>query len=177
MLVSVIGPALRREAISLRPAAVVPHRVPAIVCAERKSRWRRLFQRGDGKVEEAGAAPAAVEMLAPAAEEAAPVEASLIARADKLHAANQPEELFALLEGADVSDVELAWRVARCYHDVAEESVDDDARRERLIREGLAIAEVALEENPGYGPVTKWVAILLGRLGDFLPTKEKVGQL
>ena len=39
---------------------------------------------------------------------------------------------------------------------------------------GLAIAEGALAESPSDGLCHKWVGILLGELGSFLPTKEKV---
>ena len=105
------------------------------------------------------------------AAEAAP--ASLIETADELHASKQVSELFALLKSADASDDELAWRIARAHHDMAEESVDDPARREQLLRDGLAIAE-ASKSRCGSGPALKWYGIILGRMGDFLPTKEKV---
>ena len=104
-------------------------------------------------------------------------EAALIAKADELHAASDVDALFALLEGADTSDDEIAWRVARAHHDKAEDSAEvagDAARREQLLRDGLAIAEAAKDAS-GSGYSLKWYAILLGRLGDFLPTKEKVG--
>jgi hypothetical protein len=64
-----------------------------------------------------------------------PAAPTLVAKADALHAAKQVTELFALLEDADASDDELAWRIARAHHDMAEESVGDQARREKLLRE------------------------------------------
>ena len=82
----------------------------------------------------------------------------LISKADALHAENKPEELFAALEGADTTDVELAWRVCRAHHDVAEELVNDPARREQLLRDGLALAEATLKSSPDNGPVLKWYA-------------------
>ena len=99
--------------------------------------------------------------------------AAVIERADALHAESKVNELFELLSGADSSDDELAWRIARAHHDLAEENVSDPARREQLLRDGLAIAE-ASKNRCNSGPALKWYAILLGRLGDFLPTKEKV---
>ena len=105
------------------------------------------------------------------------VDLALIARADELHAASDVDALFALLEGADASDDELAWRIARAHHDKAEDSAEvagNAALKEKLLRAGLAIAETAKEAS-GSGYSLKWYAILLGRLGDFLPTKEKVG--
>ena len=105
---------------------------------------------------------------------AAPKEESLIDRADALHAAKDVQALFDLLSGEDPkSDDEIAWRMARAHHDLAEEIVGDDARKEQLVRDGLAIAEAAKDAS-GSGFSLKWYAILLGRLGDFLPTKEKV---
>ena len=103
--------------------------------------------------------------------------AELIARADELHAASEVDALFELLEGADAADDELAWRMARAYHDKAEDSAEvagNAALKEKLLREGLALAEAAKDAS-GSGYSLKWYAILLGRLGDFLPTKEKVG--
>ena len=44
-----------------------------------------------------------------------------------------------------------------------------------MLRDGLAIAEGLKDGRRGGGYALKWYAILLGRLGDFLPTKEKVG--
>ena len=121
------------------------------------------------------AAPVAAEPSAPPPGD--DEKTALIARADELHAANEVDALFSLLEGADVNDDDLAWRVARAHHDKAEESEEaaqDAALKERLLRTGLAIAE-ASKDKTGSGYALKWYAILLGRLGDFLPTKEKVG--
>ncbi len=98
---------------------------------------------------------------------------SFVAEADALHAGKQVAELFALLKDADTDDDELAWRAARAHHDMAEESVGDPARREQLLRDGLAIAK-ASKERCGSGLALKWYAILLGRLGDFLPKEEKI---
>ena len=103
----------------------------------------------------------------------------LVEEADALHAVKNIDALFALLVGADATDHELAWRIARAHHDKAEELTGDDVRREQLLREGLAIAEASKERSAGtstahHGYALKWYAILLGRLGDFLPTKEKV---
>jgi tetratricopeptide (TPR) repeat protein len=101
-------------------------------------------------------------------------DAALLQKADALHAGSRVEELFDCLSGEDRADDELAWRMARAYHDKAEETVDDDSKREALLREGLTIADES-RQRCGSGPSLKWYAILLGRLGDFLPTKEKVG--
>ena len=132
--------------------------------------------------QEAAAAAAAEEAAAitAAAQEAAeePAEEDLITRADALHASNSVDELFDLLKDADTKDDEIAWRLARAYHDKAEDSEEaakDRALKEKLLRDGLAVAEGLKDGRRGGGYALKWYAILLGRLGDFLPTKEKVG--
>ena len=129
----------------------------------------RLFGKKESSSDIAEASPIAMEMA-----ESLSSEVGIIEQADALHAANNVDELFALLSTADTSDDDIAWRVARAYHDKAEDTVGDDATRERLLREGLAIADAARQRTES-GYALKWYAILLGRLGDFLPTKEKVG--
>ena len=129
-----------------------------------------LFGFGKKAKDEAVAAKSTATAVAVVEPPAAP---TLVAKADALHAAKQVTELFALLEDADASDDELAWRIARAHHDMAEESVGDQARREKLLRDGLAIAK-ASKERCNSGLALKWYAILLGRLGDFLPKEEKI---
>lgn len=100
---------------------------------------------------------------------------SVIEQADELHKRNDPAGCLELLRGAAdgvKNEDEVAWRMARAFHDAAEEC-GDKAEREGLLREGLDIASRTMERS-GSGSATKWYAILLGRLGDFLPTKEKV---
>ena len=99
---------------------------------------------------------------------------AVIERADDLHADNQVDALFELLADVDTSDDDLAWRYARAHHDKAEEIVGDDKTKEKLLRDGLAAAEACKDRSASNGYALKWYAILLGRLGDFLPTKEKV---
>ena len=100
---------------------------------------------------------------------------SIAEDSDALHASNQIDALFEMLVSADATDDELAWRIARAHHDKAEELPSEDKQREKLLREGLAVAEASMERTGGSnGYALKWYAILLGRLGDFLPTKEKV---
>jgi hypothetical protein len=65
---------------------------------------------------------------------------------DSLHASKRFEELFNLLEARDDSDhLALAWRFARAHHDLADSlPAVEKARKEQLIRAGLAVAEDAL---------------------------------
>lgn len=102
---------------------------------------------------------------------------ALLARADSLHHEKRFAALFDLVEpmaAAQPTNVDLAWRSARAHHDLAGE-LSDATRREQLLRDGLVIAERALGHHPHEGLCHKWVGILLGAVGEFLPTKEKVG--
>lgn len=99
-------------------------------------------------------------------------KSNLVKVTDELHEKNDVNAYFDMLVTADESDSDIAWRMARAYHDKAMET-DDEKEREGLIRKGVAIAENACESS-GDGYALKWYGILLGRLGDHLSTKEKV---
>jgi hypothetical protein len=69
-------------------------------------------------------------------------------------------------------DAELLWRLARAYV-LKSENASDKTEQEQLAREALNYARRSLQaEDTPLGH--KWVAIGLGRIGDFLPTKEKI---
>ena len=72
---------------------------------------------------------------------------SLVDRADALHASKDVQAMFDLLAGEDMSDDEIAWRAARAHHDLAEEVVGDDSRKEQLLRDGVQIAETAMQAS------------------------------
>lgn len=105
---------------------------------------RRWIQRpGSSSSRDAAPDVAAAPAAAPVADEPAIAEeVSLVSKADAMHAANDVSAVFDLLSGTDTSDDEIAWRAARAHHDLAEEIVGDDAKKEQLLRDGLAIAEV-----------------------------------
>lgn len=164
-----------------------PGRSPqtALLLGSSRKKIAKLQEEQERMAEKISALETRVQLLdqarldAEAAATAAPAagHADLISRADELHAASDVDALFELLQDADTSNSELAWRVARAHHDKAEDSEEvagDAARKEKLLRDGLAVAEAAMQASKS-GYALKWYAILLGRLGDFLPTKEKVG--
>ena len=139
--------------------------------SRRLARWLKSGDDASSPAEAAVIEEAAVLEV----EDVAAPEDDLLSRVDALHASNDVDAVFEMLVGSkDTTDEDLSWRVARAHHDKAEEIVGDDARKEQLLRDGLTIAEAAVERTRG-GYALKWYAILLGRLGDFLPTKEKVG--
>lgn len=147
---------------------LVPRAPPALIARHRCPPPTLLF--GIGKRKKQNEQPASG--IEPSAE--GDSAAALIMRADALHAKGDAIGAFEILQNADTSQDEVAWRAARAHHDLAEESAGDAARREQLLRDGLAIADAARARAPSCGPAIKWYAITLGRLGDYLPTKEKV---
>jgi len=99
---------------------------------------------------------------------------------DELHTSKSYETLYEHLAARDdAAELHLAWRFARAHHDLADSLPEaDKGRKEALLRAGLAVAEAALaraEEGDAESALChKWVGILLGALGTYLPTKEKV---
>jgi len=101
----------------------------------------------------------------------------VVTRAEELHSAKSYKELFEVL-GSGVqqypSDIELTWRYARAHYDMSELAADKDAKKEFLTH-GLVLANAALAMNENHFAPHKWVAILTSALGDYVSTKEKIG--
>jgi len=94
---------------------------------------------------------------------------------DVLHKQKRFQEIYSLIQplSGGPFNIDVAWRYARVLYELAEETADK-SERERLVRSGLAKAEEALVQCPDNGLAHKWVGIMLGAVGQFLPTKEKV---
>ena len=118
-----------------------------------------------------GVTLSAVEPEAPA-EKADPVAAF-----DAAHAAGDFEELLVSLRDASRAaselDAAVEWRYARACLDVAD--ARGDATREGLVREGLEAARRSAALAPADGLAQKWLGIMLGSVGDYETTKEKLG--
>ena len=118
-----------------------------------------------------GVTLSAVEPVAPE-EEADPVAAF-----DAAHAAGDFEELLVSLRDASRAaselDAAVEWRYARACLDVAD--ARGDATREGLVREGLEAARRSAALAPADGLAQKWLGIMLGSVGDYETTKEKLG--
>lgn len=52
--------------------------------------------------------------------------------------------------------------------------VPDKEEKKKLIERGLGIAKAAIDAQPDNALCHKWYGILLGTMGDFLATKEKI---
>lgn len=74
-------------------------------------------------------------------------------------------------------DVELCWRLARVCYSLHSEAmaVPDKAKAEQLVRYGLNVVNMALRLDANHWACHKWKAILLGALGGFVGTTEKIG--
>eukprot|EP01006_Ploeotia_vitrea_P043828 TRINITY_DN66783_c3_g1_i1.p1 TRINITY_DN66783_c3_g1~~TRINITY_DN66783_c3_g1_i1.p1 ORF type:complete len:140 (-),score=14.17 TRINITY_DN66783_c3_g1_i1:49-468(-) len=99
------------------------------------------------------------------------------AEVDKLHKDGAIQECYDKLQAKlaeNPDNVDVMWRAARsCYMQAQEKT--DKADKEALFRKGLEIAENAVKADPTKGQPHKWVGICLSKIGDFISTKEKIG--
>ena len=107
-------------------------------------------------------------------------EESQIERFDRLHASplDRTDELLTQLRDAsrdtNAVDVDVEWRYARACLDAANALPEKDSKREGLTFEGLRAAERAAALAPDDGLAQKWLGVMLGSVGDFQTTKEKI---
>jgi tetratricopeptide (TPR) repeat protein len=100
-----------------------------------------------------------------------------LAKADELHMKEDVHGMYALLEElfkAHATNPDVIWRLARAHYLVAKEHTDDAAKREAHMRKGLELIQAAHAAKPEDPTVNKWSGILLGAMGEFIPTKEKI---
>lgn len=101
-----------------------------------------------------------------------------IKTADELHAKEDVQATYDLLLRLDKENPNTAavlWRLARANYIVGKEFVDDAAKREQHIRKGLELIEQAYKLDQKDFAIPKWFGILLGSMGEFISTKEKIG--
>merc|ERR1719426_294077 len=107
-------------------------------------------------------------------------EESQIERFDRLHASplDRTDELLKLLRDAsrdtNAVDVDVEWRYARACLDASNALPEKDPKREGLTFEGLRAAERAAALASDDGLAQKWLGVMLGSVGDFQTTKEKI---
>eukprot|EP00127_Corallochytrium_limacisporum_P006232 Clim_evm8s222 gene=Clim_evmTU8s222 len=110
----------------------------------------------------------------------APDLQSVIALADQLFERNDMEALARLLADYDAlapGSAAIKWRQARCAYKLGD-AATDKKQKEAFIREAqnLATEALAMDQDNDFA-VHKWYAITLSALGDFLATKEKIGNI
>jgi len=94
-----------------------------------------------------------------------------------LQAAKQFQEVFDFLSEEVKSkpdDVEILWRLARANYELGEIASDKTVKQE-YFTEAHKLAAKCLELDEKNAMSHKWVAITTSGLGDFLSTKEKIG--
>lgn len=117
----------------------------------------------------AGAAEAAL------AEDATAEE--VVAELDRLHEQKRFADVHALTAAAVrrfPRHVEVVWRHARSYYDLANERMDDKAYRQRMLKKGLGVARESVQLDEQHFATHKWFAIFTSAYGEFLPLKEKI---
>lgn len=102
-------------------------------------------------------------------------------KVDILHAEGNFDEVFLLISKAHATianfernnNVEVMWRFARACFD-RQEASDDKNEKEKLIRQGLKLADEAICQDETHYAGHKWRAIFLSEIGNYIPLKEKI---
>eukprot|EP00003_Mantamonas_plastica_P026685 TRINITY_DN553_c0_g1_i1.p1 TRINITY_DN553_c0_g1~~TRINITY_DN553_c0_g1_i1.p1 ORF type:complete len:476 (+),score=181.94 TRINITY_DN553_c0_g1_i1:1643-3070(+) len=71
---------------------------------------------------------------------------------------------------------EVKWRLARAFYEVALDPRENnsDSEKAELLNRALSVVNEALEANDDNAGLHRWAGILLGALGDFVSTSEKI---
>ena len=104
-------------------------------------------------------------------------ETDIIAKVDDLFAKNDPQAVYDMITPVYKQDEALHWRYVKCHYELFSKTNDGNkALQEEFLRNGIELADEGLQEHnyPNSGYLLKWKAILLGKLGNFQPTKEKM---
>ena len=100
---------------------------------------------------------------------------------DDLFLQGKPDEARQILEDATQmettkTDADLYWRYVKSFYESFGQTPEsNETDREAFLRQGLDLAEDGLANlHPNNGYLLKWRAVLLGKLGSFQSTKEKM---
>lgn len=102
---------------------------------------------------------------------------SYIQELDALHNEKRFEEVHRLSTRAvsvHPTNVEIKWRHARSFYDLANERMDDPEYRKRMLKRGLDEAKESVELESNHFATHKWFAIFTSAYGEFLGVKEKI---
>ena len=86
---------------------------------------------------------------------------------------NFKEALELCKEHHDPNDVEILWRLARSYFDIADQTSNVDIQKEN-INKALPYAQKALKLNPLSAKANHWYAVIIGKKGVLEGTKQKI---
>jgi len=102
----------------------------------------------------------------------------LIEKLDSLQEQGEFQQVFDALAEArkeQPDNVEIVWRSSRAYYDLAETKPQDKTWQQENFTKSLELAKKALELNPEHWAGHKWFAISCSAVGEFLATKDKIG--
>jgi tetratricopeptide (TPR) repeat protein len=101
----------------------------------------------------------------------------IIQQSDEFHAKDDVKNNFAVLQNAveneGLKDAELDWRLARAYYQMADESDDAEVKKTYVLKAN-DLASSAVQAKPDNFATQKWAGIVLGKVGEFVSTKEKI---
>jgi tetratricopeptide (TPR) repeat protein len=100
-------------------------------------------------------------------------ESPVTAQVDDLFAQDQPQAAHDLLASTFDQDEALYWRFVKAHFELFA-AQDDKEQQEHYLRTGIEYADKGLDQYPESGYLLKWKAILLGKLGPYQSTKERM---
>jgi len=102
---------------------------------------------------------------------------TIVAQADVQYAQNDFEGQIKLLEAgiqAHPENAELLWRLARALYQDAHQKPDDKVEQKALLEKAYDVAQQVITVNEDHWGGHKWSGIILGSLGDFKASKDKI---
>ena len=122
--------------------------------------------------------PSQVDATEPAVEPEVSGEAQTIGKVDLLFEQGKPQEALDLLGTTDIqANGDLYWRAIKAHYEMFS-STEDEKQQQAYLEKGLDLVHSAPAYFDKYANtkafLLKWKAILLGKLGGFQSTKEKM---
>ena len=105
----------------------------------------------------------------------------ITAVADGHHDRDEVAQSYEVMKRAAIHDErfkanpEIQWRYGRALYLMGKEQMANPQKREEFTRESIAALQRALDVEPDNWAANKWMGMALGALGDFVSTKERIG--
>ena len=99
---------------------------------------------------------------------------SLNSKIDQLQEESKFQEALKLCEdNYNDNDVDLLWRLARAYFDIADQTSNIDIKKNNIDK-ALPYSKRALEIDPNSARANHWYAVIIGQKGLLEGTKQKI---
>ena len=93
---------------------------------------------------------------------------------DKLQEESKFEEALILCEkNYNSEDVEILWRIARSYFDIADQTSNEEIQKINIDK-ALPYSRAALDLDPSSAKANHWYAVIIGKKGVLEGTKQKI---